>query len=149
MRRQGHGVHVERVRLGPCADYSGSNTLTRPLCSIYSRSVTFKLGPGGPSLPPDVSSSRPIVFSESRPRVAGRVELRCFSSILPTGNLGGSSPVLNLSKNTTDTVSDSDENGGDDEEDYSDSERGKYAAGTTVTLPKNKPHSHCPLSCPN
>lgn len=35
-----------------------------------------------------------------------------------TGNLDGASPVLNLSKNTTDAVSDSDEAAADDQEDY-------------------------------
>ena len=52
------------------------------------------------------------------------------------GNVDTSSPVLNLSKNVTDNVSDSDENGGDDEEEYSDSERhvrSKYSPGTVNT----------------
>lgn len=53
-----------------------------------------------------------------------------------TGTLDGSSPVLNLSKNTTDMVSDSEENGGD--EDYSDNERseenGKCPSGSFLSL---------------
>jgi hypothetical protein len=62
-----------------------------------------------------------------------------FIFCITEGNLDGASPVLNLSKNTANTVSDSDENADEeDEEDYSDNERrsvNKFTSGTDITTP--------------